>query len=141
MATKKPFKETKVGSFLLQKLPKVFSAVANDSMPAKVIEALIGKSDLTPEDKQIALTKLEIEREELEGITRRWEADAASGNFLAASVRPAVLILLTISFIAGWAMQLQEIELVAEVVKLVYMGYFGSRGFEKVMGDRYHHKK
>jgi len=138
MPTKKPFNKTKVGAFLLQKLPKVFSAVAGDSLPAKVIEALIGKSDLSSEDKQIALTKLEIEREELEGITRRWEADAGSGNFLAASVRPAVLIILTVSFITGWIMQLQEIELIAEVVKLVYMGYFGSRGFEKVMGNRYH---
>ena len=138
MATKKPFKETKVGSFLLEKLPKVFKAVADDSVPVKVIEALIGKSDLTPEDKQIALAKLELEREELEGITRRWEADALSGNALAASVRPAVLILLTVSFIAGWAMKLEQLDLIAEVVKLVYMGYFGSRGFEKVMGNRYH---
>ncbi len=138
MSDKKKFNETKVGQFLLQKLPKVFNAVAEDSLPAKVIEALIGGSTLPPEDKSVALKKLELERTEIDGITKRWVADANSTSWLAQNVRPLTLAFLTASFVIGWAYQLEGLDTVKELLTIVFIGYFGSRGAEKIMGNNKH---
>ena len=56
--TKKKFKDTAVGSFLLQKIPKVVGARAQDTPVGSVIEAIIGGSDMSSEDKDVALEKL-----------------------------------------------------------------------------------
>lgn len=138
MSEKKKFNQTKVGQFLLQKLPKVFSAVAEDSLPAKVIEALIGSSSLPPEDKSVALGKLDLERTEIDGITKRWVADTKSGSWLSSNVRPLTLAFLTAAFVVGWGYGLEELEVVKELLQIVFIGYFGSRGTEKVFGNKYH---
>ena len=54
---------------------------------------------MSDEDKQIALKKLDIERAEIDGTTRRWVADARSGSWLASNVRPLVLVFLTLSYV------------------------------------------
>ena len=77
---KKKFKDTAVGNFLLQKIPKVVGAIAEDTPVGNVIEAIIGGSEMSAEDKAIALEKLRLERAEMDGITRRWVADARSGT-------------------------------------------------------------
>ena len=102
--SKKKFKDTKVGQFLLNKIPNVVGAIAGDTPVGSVIEAIIGGSDMTPEDKEVALEKLKLERAEIDGTTRRWVADARSGNWLAANVRPLTLIFLVIAYVAGWYM-------------------------------------
>ena len=60
MSKKKPFKETGVGKFLLEKIPSVVGAVAGDTLAGSVIQAIIGGSDMSEGDKAIALKKLEI---------------------------------------------------------------------------------
>ena len=91
---KKKFKDTNVGKFLLQKIPSVVGAIAGDTPVGSVIQAIIGGSDMSPEDKEVALKKLDIERAEIDGTTRRWVADARSGSWLAANVRPLTLVFL-----------------------------------------------
>lgn len=136
--SKKKFKDTAVGKFLLQKIPNVVGAIAEDTPVGSVIEAIIGGSDMPAEDKDIALKKLDLERAEMDGITRRWVADARSGSWLASNVRPLTLAFLTAAFVAGWAMQLEELDTVKELLQLVFVGYFGSRGAEKILGDKHH---
>lgn len=135
---KKKFKDTKVGQFLLQKIPGVVGAIAEETPVGGIIEAIIGGSDMTAEDKEIALKKLELERAEMDGITRRWVADARSSSWLAQNVRPLTLAFLTLAFVIGWGMQLKELETVKELLQLVFIGYFGSRGAEKILGDKHH---
>ena len=77
---KKKFKDTQVGKFLLSKIPDVVGAVAGNTAVGSVIQAIIGGSDMSDADKEIALKKLEIERAEIDGTTRRWVADARSGS-------------------------------------------------------------
>jgi len=132
---KKKFKETTVGKFLLQKIPSVVSAIAEDS---NVIQAIIGGSDMSAEDKDIALKKLELERAEMDGITRRWVADANSGTWLASNVRPLTLVFLTVAFVIGWYLEIKELDTVKELLTIVFIGYFGSRGAEKIMGNNRH---
>ena len=135
--TKKKFKDTAVGSFLLQKIPKVVGAIAQDTPVGNVIEAIIGGSDMSQEDKEIALEKLRLERSEMDGVTRRWVADARSGAWLASNVRPLVLIFLTTSYVIGWYMG-YPLDEITGLLTIVIGGYFGSRGVEKVFGNNKH---
>jgi hypothetical protein len=133
---KKKFKDTAVGSFLLQKIPKVVGAIAQDTPVGNVIEAIIGGSDMSSEDKDIALEKLRLERSEMDGVTRRWVADSRSG-WLAQNVRPLTLVFLTISYVAGWYMG-YPLDSITGLLTIVIGGYFGSRGVEKVFGNNKH---
>lgn len=136
--SKKKFKDTKVGQFLLNKIPSVVGAIAEDTPVGSVIQAIIGGSDMSDSDKEIALKKLEIERAEMDGITRRWVADSRSGSWLASNVRPLTLITLTSAFICGWYMQIDGLSVVKELLFVVFAGYFGGRSYEKIMGNKHH---
>ena len=135
---KKKFKDTKVGQFLLEKIPSVVGSIAGDTAVGSVIQAIIGGSDMSKEDKDIAIKKLELERTEMDGITKRWVADSKSTSWLAQNVRPLTLAFLTTSFVAGWILQLEELSVVKELLTIVFIGYFGSRGAEKIMGNNKH---
>ena len=129
---KKPFKNTKVGKFLIEKVPSILGIVGDAILPGNVISELIsGNSQLSEADKQVALEKLRIERAEIDGTTKRWVADARSGNFLAANVRPLVLIFLTISYVIGWYLG-YPLESITGLLSIVIGGYFGSRGVDKI---------
>lgn len=137
MSKKKKFKDTAVGQFLLQKIPNVVGAIAGDTPVGSVIEAIIGGSDMSEADKEIALEKLKIERAEIDGVTKRWVADAKSGSWLASNVRPLTLVFLVISYVAGWYMG-YSLDNITSLLTIVIGGYFGSRGVEKVFGDKMH---
>ena len=134
---KKKLKDTAVGKFLLSKIPNVVGAIADNTAVGSVISAIIGGSDLSEEDKQVALKKLELERAEIDGTTRRWVADARSGSWLAQNVRPLTLAFLTISYITGWFLG-YPLDSITGLLSVVIGGYFGSRGVEKVFGNKMH---
>mgnify|MGYP006908212974 FL=1 len=135
--SKKKLKDTAVGKFLLSKIPNVVGAIADNTAVGSVISAIIGGSDLSEEDKQVALKKLELERAEIDGTTRRWVADARSGSWLAQNVRPLTLAFLTISYITGWFLG-YPLDSITGLLSVVIGGYFGSRGVEKVFGNKMH---
>ena len=136
--SKKKFKDTKVGQFLLEKIPNIVGSIAGDTPVGSVIKTLISGSEMSNADKEIALKKLEQEIHEFDGITRRWVADARSGSWLSSNVRPLTLAFLTVAFVIGWAYQLEGLDTVKSLLQIVFMGYFGSRGFEKVLGNNKH---
>ena len=137
MSDKKKFKDTQVGKFLLEKIPDVVSAVAGDSLAGNVIQAIIGGSEMSEADKSVALKKLDLERAEIDGVTRRWVADARSGSWLASNVRPLTLAFFSIAYVVGWFYGL-ELTSITGLLSVVIGGYFGSRGVEKVFGDKLH---
>ena len=137
MSNKKKFKDTGVGKFLLNKIPDVVGKIAGDTPVGSVIQAIIGGSDMSEGDKAIALKKLEVERAEIDGTTRRWVADARPGNWLAANVRPLILVFLTVSYVAGWYLK-YPLDQITGLLTIVIGGYFGSRGVEKVFGNNKH---
>lgn len=137
MAEKKKFKDTKVGQFLLDKIPDVVGAVAGNTAVGSVIQAIIGGSEMSDADKEVALEKLKLERAEIDGTTRRWVADARSGSWLASNVRPLVLVFLTVSYVVGWYLS-YPLDSITGLLSIVIGGYFGSRGVEKVFGNSKH---
>ena len=138
MSDKKKFKDTKVGQFLLDKIPSIVGSLADGHPIGNVVRTLISGSEMSEADKEIALKKLDQEIHEFDGITRRWVADANSTSWLAQNVRPLTLAFLTIAFVIGWAYQLDGLDTVKELLTIVFIGYFGSRGAEKIMGNNKH---
>ena len=136
--SKKRFKDTGVGKFLLEKIPSVVGAIADDTPVGNVVRAIIGGSEMSSSDKEIALKKLEQEIHEFDGITKRWVADSRSQSWLAQNVRPLTLVFLTVAFVIGWYLQIEELDVVKELLTIVFIGYFGSRGAEKIMGNNKH---
>ncbi len=134
---KKKFKDTAVGKFLLGKIPSVVSSIASGTPAGGIIEAIIGNSGMSEADKEIALEKLKLERAEIDGTTKRWVADARSGTWLAANVRPLTLIFLVISYVTGWFLG-YSLDSITSLLTIVIGGYFGSRGVEKVFGNKMH---
>ena len=55
---KKKIKDTAVGKFLLQKIPNVVGAIADNTAVGSVLSAIIGGSDMSQQDKEVALKKL-----------------------------------------------------------------------------------
>ena len=134
---KKKFKDTQVGKFLLDKIPSVVGAIAGDTPVGSVIQAFIGGSNMNDSDKQVALEKLKNERAEIDGTTKRWVADAKSGFWLTSNVRPLILILITLSIISGFFLK-YDISSLTQLGQVIFSAYFGSRGLEKVFGNKMH---
>jgi len=134
---KKKFKDTDVGKFLLNKIPNVVGAIAEQSPIGNVIQAIIGGSDMSDADKQVALEKLKNERAEIDGVTRRWVADARSASWLAQNVRPLTLAFFSVAYVVGWFYGL-ELSSITGLLSVIVGGYFGSRGVEKVFGNKLH---
>jgi len=129
--TKKRFKDTAVGKFLLQKIPQVVGKIAEDTPVGNVIEAIIGGSEMSEADKAVALEKLRIERAEIDGITRRWVADSRSQSWLARNVRPLTLAVLVLSYVGGWFYGL-DTDNTSDLLTWVLCGYFGARTADKI---------
>lgn len=131
MSKKKKFKDTKVGQFLLNKIPNVVGALAENTPVGNVIEAIIGGSGMSEADKEIAYKKLEIERAEIDGITQRWVADSGSQSWLARNVRPLTLAVLVLSYVTGWFYGL-DTDNTSDLLTWVLCGYFGARTADKI---------
>ena len=143
---KKKFAETTVGKLLFGAASIVNPALGNVlsgvTSPAESIAA-IGKSDVSGEDK-IKLQQLIYEQQskEMQAITSRWQADAASDSWLSKNVRPLVLVWCIVIFsLAGILDSVESIpfnigvtwnDTFEKVMMAVVLAYFGGRSGEKV---------
>ena len=144
MENKKKFKDTKLGKFLSKAAPTVLD-VAGDLLPDKgvlgIVKNLISKNtDISPEDKEIALKLLEQDMVEMQEVSKRWMSDMSSDSWLSKNTRPMALIFLTISMVIfmlmdsfDWSFKVESmwVDLLKSLLVTVYVAYFGSRGVEK----------
>ena len=132
---KKKFKETRVGKFIVDKIPNLISIVGDNVTDSGVLgvvkDVLMNDKNIPEQDKETALKLLEIDKIVMQEVTKRWISDA-SGSWLTKNVRPLVLLFLTVSFIIGWFMQIEELETVKELMQITFVAYFGGRSFEKI---------
>ena len=130
----KKFKDTKVGKFLLNNGSGIVNTLG-DALPSNgvlgIVKGLIDKDDsLLPEDKEKALKLLEMDMVEMQEVTKRWVADS-QGSKLTQNVRPLTLIFLTVAFVIGWFIQIEELEVVKELLTIIFLAYYGGRSYEK----------
>ena len=131
----KKFKDTKVAQFLKGKGSHIADFVG-DVLPSEgllgVLKNVIAKDNtLPPQDKEEALKRLEFDLIEMQEVTKRWVADS-KGSKLTQNVRPLTLIFLTVAFVIGWFLQIDELEVVKELLTITFLAYFGGRSVEKI---------
>jgi hypothetical protein len=75
-----------------------------------------------------------------QNVTERWQADMSSDSWLSKNIRPAALVYLTVAFtgfilIDGFVESFKPdqayVQLLAELLKMVYAAYFVGRTVEK----------
>ena len=131
----KKFKDTRLAQFLKGKGSHIADFVG-DVLPSEgllgVLKNVIAKDNtLPPQDKEEALKRLEFDLIEMQEVTKRWVADS-KGSKLTQNVRPLTLIFLTVSFVIGWFLQIQELVVVKELLTITFLAYFGGRSVEKI---------
>jgi len=144
MKNKKKFSETRVGKFLKSIAPKIFGIIGDAIPTAGILDkakVLIQKdSNISKDDKDIALELLKIDTIEIQEITKRWESDNLSDSWLSKNTRPLTLIFLTVSMVflilldslnIEFGVDSEWIDLLKSLLITVYVAYFGSRGVEK----------
>jgi hypothetical protein len=141
---KKKFKDTKVGKFL-KSIGSTLGDNVGDILPDKgllgVFKRLLVESDtLTPQDKETALKMLEMDLNEIQEVSKRWDSDMKSDSWLSKNTRPLTLIYLTVattlyivldSLNISFDIDESWVELLKTLLVTIYVAYFGSRGFEK----------
>jgi len=143
---KKKFKDTTVGQLLFGAAsvinPTLGNVLQGVTSPKEAI-AEITKSKASLEDK-IKLQQLiyDQQNKEIQAITSRWQADAASDSWLSKNVRPLVLVWCIVIFsLAGILDSVETIpfnigatwnDTFEKVMMAVILAYFGGRSSEKV---------
>ena len=129
---KKKIGQTKVGQFLAKSglVNNLLDVIPDRGILGIVKNILKKDKTLSPVDKEQALKLLEMDMAEMEAVTRRWEADAKSGSFLSQNVRPMSLLFLTLVYAAGFFFE-YDLQIINQLMLLVYGAYFGGRSFEK----------
>jgi len=143
--SKKKFKDTTVGKLLFGAATVINPALGNVlqgvTNPKEAL-AEITKSDI-PNEEKIKLQQLiyEQQNKEMEEISNRWKADAASDSWLSKNVRPLVLVWCIVVFsFAGILDSVESIpfyigerwnDTFEKVMMSVVLAYFGGRTTEK----------
>lgn len=141
---KKKFKDTKVGKFLVDKVPSILGIVGDvlpDAGVLGVVKNLIDNDPQLPaEDKEKAMKLLELDMIEMQEVSKRWDSDMKSDSWLSKNTRPLTLVYLTIitslyiildSLDIAFDIDESWVELLKTLLVTIYVAYFGSRGFEK----------
>jgi hypothetical protein len=145
MSDKKKFKDTTVGKLLFGAASIVnpqLGAVLNGVTSPKDAIAEITKAKIPTEDKIKLQTLIyEQQNKEMEEISTRWKADAASDSWLSKNVRPLVLVWCIVVFsFAGILDSVDSIpfnigttwnDTFEKVMMAVVLAYFGGRTTEK----------
>lgn len=135
---------TRVGDFLrslnFKKVAEVVGNIATGDVKG-AIEALSDKEqELTPEQREYALKLIELDLEDMKGVTKRWASDMQYGTILSKNVRPLTLIFLTLSTVSlivadsqgvDFNVDTEWIDLLKSLLITVFVAYFGGRSFEK----------
>jgi hypothetical protein len=135
---------TAVGNFLRSLNFKKTAEVVGNLVTGNIKGAIDVISDkdngMSEEERAFALKVMQMDIEEMKGVTERWSSDMASDSWLSKSVRPLSLIFLTVttmaliyidSFNESIEVPSEWIELLKSLLLGVYIAYFGSRGIEK----------
>lgn len=142
--SKKKFKDTKVGQFLLSKGSDIAGLVGDvlpDNGVLGLVKNVLNKDDSMPQqDKDIALELLKQDEIEMQEVTKRLESD--NEHNVTRLVRPvsyAAMFILYMSCIffdgnlGDFQIREQYIPSITSLFSTMTIFYFGSRGLEKVM--------
>ena len=142
MSSNKKIKETKVGEWLREKAPSVLDVVG-DVLPDRgvlgVVKNLVDKDPTLDSKSFQAVMNAEIDAQD--NVTQRWKADASTDATLAKTIRPVMLIALSLFYMTltiwdgvdpHFMPPENYINLLEILMLTVFGAYFAGRTIEKV---------
>ena len=136
-------KKTKVGKFLQKINPAKALEVVGNLVSGDIkgaVKLITGDDSLSAEEKEFALQVMQLDIQEMKGVSERWRSDMSSDSYLSKNVRPLTLVFLTLAtvlliyidtFEEGISTPTEWVDLLKSLLLGVYISYFGSRGLEK----------
>ena len=124
----------------LRKGTEVAIKVAKGDLFGALDSLLKDPNELTEEQRQYAIKLIELDIEDMKGVSDRWRADMNSDSWLSKNIRPVTLAFLTTSTVllivgdaAGNSFNVgtEWIDLLKSLLITVFVAYFGGRSFEK----------
>jgi hypothetical protein len=135
---------SRVGDFLrsinFSKAVEVIAKVTSGDIAGAIKELSENSSELTKEQREVALELVKLDMKAQEDVTNRWRYDMESDNFLSKNVRPLALIFLTVATVLiaisdsmSWDFNVDSgwVDLLKTLLITVYTAYFAGRSFEK----------
>lgn len=136
---------TRVGDFLrsinFAKAAEVTSNLISGNVAGALNVIANVDNGMSPEEREFAITVMQIDIEEMKGVSERWKSDMKSDSWLSKNVRPLSLVFLTITTVvliyldsvSGLDIDVPNewIDLLKSLLLGIYIAYFGSRGLEK----------
>ena len=135
---------TRVGDFLrsinFSKAVEVIAKVTSGDIKGAIKELSENSSELTQEQREVALELVKLDMKAQEDVTNRWKYDMESDNWLSKNVRPLALIFLTVATVLiaisdsmNWNFNVDSgwVDLLKTLLITVYTAYFAGRSFEK----------
>lgn len=107
-----------------------------------MLKEALSKEKLSEQDLNFLLKELDADMQEMQEVTKRWSLDSISEDWLPRNVRPItliyLLIVMTVLMILDSALKTFEVkahwvDLIKQLLLVVFGGYFGVRSIEKVM--------
>mgnify|MGYP006097140837 FL=1 len=136
---------TAVGNFLRKINFKGAANVVANVLSGDIkgaMNVITGSSDLSENQKEMAIRELEYDIVKMQEVTKRWEADLHSDSWMSKNIRPLTLAFLLIcmfvfimldSFLEGFKMNNEWIGLLQSLLVTAVGGYFVVRSGEKLM--------
>jgi hypothetical protein len=99
------------------------------------------KEEKLAAQQKIQEVLMQAESQAQEQVTKRWEADMKSDNWLSKNIRPLICIFLTVIFVSlsmfdgnlgGFVIQATYIPIYQTLLITVYGAYFAGRSIEKI---------
>jgi len=106
----------------------------------KLSDKIAGTEELTESEKIMLQAEIEMDKQDMLNVTKRWKADMTSDSWLSKNIRPLVLAFLMAcmfifvmldSSIKTFIVAPEWVELLKNLLITVCLAYFGSRGVEK----------
>lgn len=131
----------KTGKKVAPELLSVASDVTGIEALEKLGNKISGSKELSDLDKELLLKKIELDKTELEEVSKRWKSDMESDSWASKNIRPygfggtlifTFIIILLDAALRSFTIEEHWVNLLTTLLSIMTVAYFGSRSIEKI---------
>jgi len=131
------------GSIVAPELLDIAANITGVNALSALGDKISGSNQLSETDKKMLLAQIEMDKIEMQEITKRWQADMESDSWASKNIRPyatagtlifTFIVMILDSAIKSFVVKDHWVNLLISVLSLMVVALFGSRGYEKIKG-------